>query len=109
MSPPTPARDQADAVLVVAHPAERRHRRSSLPAQAGPECACCCCCLRTLGSILGATVAPDIGGPGPRLPLTHYWKQLAPGSWPPSASDPQAVTRGQDAVTAEGPSTGSLP
>jgi hypothetical protein len=59
-----PPRDSADgAILVVAHPPERRGRGSVMPAQAGPGCCtcCCCCCLHTVGGIIGATVLPLVG------------------------------------------------
>jgi hypothetical protein len=105
-SPHDPA--ESPAVMVIAHPPERRQGRSSVPAQAGPGCCCCCCCcLHTLGAIIGAAVAPNLGGgPKPRsyVPLTHYWDEEAdePGAWPTSA-------REREAVTAEPPASPTTP
>lgn len=56
------------AINVAAHPPERRRIRSIAPAQAGQCCCCCCCCcLHTIGSLIGAAVAPTIGGKRRRL------------------------------------------
>src|SRR5262245_16517565 len=91
--------DAADSsVTIIAHPAERRSRRPSIPAQAGHCCCCCCCCcLHSLGAVIGAAVAPNLGGgSGPRsyLPLMHYWDEVDdPGAWAPH----------QEAVTARPP------
>lgn len=62
---------EASGVMVLVHPPERRRRRSTVPALAG-DCACCCCtccCLHSLGAIIGAAVAPNLGGDSkPRAP-----------------------------------------
>jgi len=100
---------RAPDVGVIAHPPERRHCRSSIPAQAGHGCTCCCCCcLHALGGVIGAAVAPNLGRgnttePRSYLPLTTYWEETyEPAAWAPSAGDPHAVSRGRDAVTAQG-------
>lgn len=68
---------EAPAVTLIAHPPERRQRRARVPAQAGHCCSCCCCCLHSLGALIGAAVAPALGGPRPDLylPLTDYWDE----------------------------------
>jgi hypothetical protein len=62
------------SVQLIPHPPERR-RRPGVTLCCGCSCCCCCCCLHTLGSVLGAAVAPAIGnrrrmdvGPGVRNP-----------------------------------------
>jgi hypothetical protein len=61
--------------------------------------------LHTLGGVIGAAIAPALGrGPEPRsyLPLTSYWEETYdPAPWARSARDPEAVTRGRDALTAQ--------
>ena len=44
------------------HRPERRRRAGTT--LYGPGCCCCCCCLHTVGSLLGAVVAPAFGSPG---------------------------------------------
>jgi hypothetical protein len=51
-----------------AHPPERR-RRPAVTLYGG--CCCCCCCLHTIGSVIGAAVAPTIGR-GRRPSLYSY-------------------------------------
>jgi hypothetical protein len=96
---PTRVAADAPAVRIVAHPPERGPRRPGPPLQAGACCCCCCCCcLHSIGGIIGAAVAPLMGGrthPGPYLPPPHYrddHEGLRPWSPPP-----------REAVTAEEP------
>ena len=58
---------QLPDIAVAALPPERHHRGVA-PAQAGGCCCCCCCCLHTLGGVVGAAVAPALGGPAPLPP-----------------------------------------
>ena len=46
-------------VNIERHPSERR--RSSAMVLYGPGCCCCCCCLHSLGSLIGAAIAPTVG------------------------------------------------
>lgn len=66
------------------HRPERRRRAGTT--LYGPGCCCCCCCLHTVGSLLGAVVAPAFGAPG-----------SSPITVPPGAADH---------VTAPPPETG---
>lgn len=105
------------AVMVVAHPPERRRGRSSVPAQAGHCCCCCCCCcLHSLGGLIGAIVAPNLGNGSKRLSylsLTHYWdEEYSPRPGLTSTREREAITaetpfppwkREEEAITAEGP------
>ena len=43
------------------HQPERRRRAGTT--LYGPGCCCCCCCLHSVGSLLGAVVAPAFGAP----------------------------------------------
>lgn len=38
------------------------------------SCCCCCCCLHTIGSVIGAAVAPAIGSGSP-MPLMFYYDE----------------------------------
>jgi hypothetical protein len=80
------------SIEVVAHPAERRRGRQTPPAQAGHCCCCCCCCLHTIGSLIGAVVAPNLGGggrPSEALALTSYWDEEFDDDWPPRPLSPR--------------------
>src|ERR1022692_233243 len=88
----------AAAISVVAHAPERRRHRTGVPAQAGPGCCCCCCCcLHSVGSLIGAAVAPNLG-PRSRMPaylaLTHYSDEedYLPSARGPSTQDRAAIT-----------------
>jgi len=59
-------------VVIQKHAPERR-KKAVTTLHCGCTC-CCCCCLHTLGSIVGAAVAPAIGS-GARLPLTYYYDE----------------------------------
>src|SRR5262249_33950685 len=86
-------------VVVVAHPGERRRGCSTVPAQAGHCCCCCCCCcLHSLGGLIGAAVAPNLGAPGPRsyMRLTYYWDEEDYDAGPRTLSG-----RERESITAE--------
>ncbi len=89
----------ASSVSFVAHPPERRHRRPIAPALAGGCCCCCCCCLHTLGSIIGAAVAPTMGdrsGPRSYSPTSYFWEEEDERGAPAlSAKDRAAITSGR--------------
>ncbi|HZZ80941.1 MAG TPA: hypothetical protein VFE62_20735 [Gemmataceae bacterium] len=57
-------------IVLQKHEPERR-RKAVTTLHCGCTC-CCCCCLHTIGSIVGAAVAPAIGS-GEPLPLTYYY------------------------------------
>ena len=46
-------------VVIQKHTPERR-RRAVTTLNCGCSC-CCCCCLHTMGSLVGAAIAPTIG------------------------------------------------
>jgi hypothetical protein len=56
------------------HTPERR--RQSVTALHCGCCCCCCCCLHTIGSIVGAAVAPAIGR-GERMPITYFYDEIS--------------------------------
>jgi hypothetical protein len=61
-------------VTIEKHKPERRRKEIITLYGFGGGChgsCCCCCCLHTLGSIIGAAVAPAVGKGSP-LPLTYY-------------------------------------
>src|SRR5260370_42138891 len=55
-----PIMKTADIPTIECHPPERR-RRTGIRMCHGC-CCCCCCCLHTVGGILGAVIAPKLGG-----------------------------------------------
>ena len=57
-------------VQIDKHQPERR-RRVLTTLHCGCTC-CCCCCLHTLGSIIGAAIAPTIGRGAP-MTLSYYY------------------------------------
>lgn len=61
-------------VVISKHEPERR-RRAVTTLHCGC-CCCCCCCLHTVGSIVGAAIAPALGKGGV-MPLTHYYDDEA--------------------------------
>jgi hypothetical protein len=60
---PNPTIDpMVPSITIVSHRPERRQVRPRVPALAGPCCcSCCCCCLHTVGGIIGAALAPQLG------------------------------------------------
>ena len=58
-------------IAIEKHRPERR-RRAVTTFNCGCSCCCCCCCLHTLGSLVGAAVAPAIGS-GKPITMTHYY------------------------------------
>src|SRR5262245_61862210 len=116
-----PDAGDAPTVRVIAHPPERGPRRPGPPLQAGACCCCCCCCcLHSIGGIVGAVVAPHVGGrtrPGPYLPPPPYrddHEGLRPWSPPPreavTAEDPLAPAQPLPPLgPAEGPPRVALP
>jgi hypothetical protein len=66
----------ADAVQIHKHEPERR-RAAATTLHCGCTC-CCCCCLHTIGSLIGASVAPTIGRGAPVGSLTSYYDEEVP-------------------------------
>ena len=62
---------ETSPVMIAKHQPERR-RPPVTTAYCG--CCCCCCCLHTVGSLVGAAVAPALGS-GSRMPMTHYYDE----------------------------------
>ena len=50
-------------VVIQKHQPERR-RKAVTTVYCGCSCCCCCCCLHTVGSLVGAAVAPTFGSGG---------------------------------------------
>jgi len=63
---------EASRVMIEKHEPERR-RRSVTTLYCGCTC-CCCCCLHSLGSLVGAAVAPGLGT-GSLMPMTYYFEE----------------------------------
>ena len=59
-------------IAIEKHQPERR-RKAVTTVNCGCSC-CCCCCLHTLGSLVGAAVAPAIGSGSP-MPITYYFDE----------------------------------
>lgn len=78
----------SDKVQLERHPPERR-RRPVMTLNAGCTCCCCCCCLHTVGSLLGAAIAPALRSKGempadegpPMPPLHRYFFSGAAIYW----------------------------
>ena len=62
----------SNPVNIEKHPSERR--RSAATTLCCGCCCCCCCCLHTIGSVLGAALAPTIGG---RSNARAHWDATA--------------------------------
>jgi hypothetical protein len=90
--------NEAPAVTLVVHPPERGRRRAGVPAQAGPGCTCCCCCcLHSVGSLIGAAVAPNLGRQRAYLALIEQWEEE-------ELPSPEALPDAdRDAITTERP------
>ena len=58
--------------IVVEKHARERQRQPVTTVCCG--CCCCCCCLHTLGSLVGAAVAPALGSGSP-MPMMHYYDE----------------------------------
>lgn len=103
-------------VTLIIHPPDKRRGHLSVPAQAGPCCCtCCCCCLHSLGGIIGAAVAPNMGSaarpPGPKANwdlLAHYWEEEIeePGPLGPAR---EGITTAREGITAGVPVTPAEP
>jgi hypothetical protein len=84
----------ADTPTIECHPPERR-RRTDIRMCHG-SC-CCCCCLHTVGGIVGAVIAPKLGGRSTawsHLSLIEDWDEedFQPGPAPGAAADWEAIT-----------------
>ena len=63
-------------VQIEQHQAERRRRAVTTMYGCGCSCCCCCCCLHSLGSLIGAAIAPTAGTGAP-MTLTDYYDDEA--------------------------------
>jgi hypothetical protein len=84
----------ADTPTIECHPPERR-RRTDIRMCHG-SC-CCCCCLHTVGGIVGAVIAPKLGGRSTawsHLSLIEDWDEedFEPGPAPGAKADWEAIT-----------------
>jgi hypothetical protein len=59
-------------VIITKNAPERRRR--AVTTLCGCTCCTCCCCLHTLGSLIGAAVAPTITRGAP-MPITYYYDE----------------------------------
>jgi hypothetical protein len=85
----------ADTPTIECHQPERR-RRTEIRMCHG-SCCCCCCCLHTVGGIVGAVIAPKLGGRSTawsHLSLIEDWDEedFQPGPAPGAAADWEAIT-----------------
>ena len=58
-------------IHIEAHPPERGRRRGEV-VLCGCCCCCCCCCLHTIGSVVGAAIAPAFGSKRPSSIQAKY-------------------------------------
>jgi hypothetical protein len=84
-----------DTPTIECHPPERR-RRTEIRMCHG-SCCCCCCCLHTVGGIVGAVIAPNLGTQATawsHLSLIAYWEEeeFQSGQAYGAKGDPQAIT-----------------
>ncbi|HEY7426413.1 MAG TPA: hypothetical protein VH682_19425 [Gemmataceae bacterium] len=103
-------------VTLIIHPPDKRRGHLSVPAQAGPCCCtCCCCCLHSLGGIIGAAVAPNMGSAAKPsgskanwdLLLAHYWEEIEePGPLGPAR---EGITATREGITAGAPAAPAEP
>jgi hypothetical protein len=95
----------ADTPTIECHPPERR-RRTEIRMCA--NCCCCCCCLHTVGGIVGAVMAPKLGGyqstAWSHLSLIEYWEEE---DYDPGAATGARV--GQEAITEKMPTSPQRP
>jgi hypothetical protein len=92
-----PVMNPAETPRIECHPPERR-RRADVHMCHG-SCCCCCCCLHTLGGIVGAVIAPKLGGRSTawsHLSLIEYWEEEDDEPGPTGAA-------GRDAIIEEMP------
>jgi hypothetical protein len=92
----------ADTPTIECHPPERR-RRTDIRMCHG-SC-CCCCCLHTVGGIVGAVIAPKLGGRSTawsHLSLIEDWDEedFEPGPAPGAKADWEAITEKAPTVPA---------
>jgi hypothetical protein len=69
----------ANQIHIEKHAPERR-KKAVTTLHCGCTC-CCCCCLHTIGSIIGAAVAPAFSS-GSRMPITYYYDEETGKEYP---------------------------
>lgn len=63
----------ADAPIAVRKHEPERRRSTSITTLACGCCCCCCCCLHSVGSLIGAAIAPTIGRG--RMAIYYYYDE----------------------------------
>ena len=75
------------SITIVKHEPERR-RKALTTLNCGCSCCCCCCCLHTIGSIVGAAIAPNFGGGAKGgVPLMDYWDEEDDKPYPSTSTN----------------------